>query len=90
MPKPPIPPVSEPPRVTESQKAAEPPEISEVPKADVAVEDESQHQALKRTLGIEAEALDFTVSFEEPVPPGKGRADMVLRQANGLWRAKFP
>ena len=58
-------------------------EVIASPTVDDA-EDENQHNAIKERIQVQAEALDFTVSLEEMIPPGKGRADMVLRRGNRI------
>jgi hypothetical protein len=68
-------------RKVEEKPAPVPAPVSE---EESLAEDESQHQALKNKLGIEAEGLDYTVSFEENVPPGKGRIDLVVRRGKKI------
>jgi hypothetical protein len=43
---------------------------------------ESQHTAIKETIGAEAVSRDYTVSYEELFPAVQGRADIVLRRGN--------
>ncbi|HTX22332.1 MAG TPA: hypothetical protein VMD27_10825, partial [Candidatus Aquilonibacter sp.] len=60
------------------------PRVSEVPTAATleSDEEESQHNAIKERIRVQAETLDYSVTFEETVPGGQGRADVVLRRGN--------
>jgi type IV secretion system coupling TraD/TrwB family protein len=61
---------------------AEPPKIAEIPKAAVqeSEEEEGQHNALKERIRVQAETLEYSVTFEESVAGSQGRADVVLRR----------
>jgi Type IV secretion-system coupling protein DNA-binding domain len=83
----PEPPASSPPKPVEPKQPA--PVVFKLPKAVgtpegslEAVDDESQHNAIKELIRVQAEALDYSVTFEEFVSSGKGRADVVLRRGN--------
>jgi type IV secretion system coupling TraD/TrwB family protein len=60
----------------------EPPKVAEVPKAAAqeSEDEEGQHNAIKERIRIQAETLDYSVTFEELVAGSQGRADVVLRR----------
>ncbi len=59
------------------------PHDSEMPQsAKVPKPTESEHLVIKEKIGLEAESLDYTVSYEEHFPAIQGRADIVLRRGN--------
>jgi hypothetical protein len=43
-------------------------------------QNERQHTAIAKRIGQEAESLDYTVTYEEPLPAGQGRPDVILRR----------
>jgi len=57
---------------------------SEVPKvaAQVSEDEEGQHNAVKERIRVQAETLDYSVTFEEFVVESKERVDVVLRRGN--------
>jgi len=65
-------------------KTAEESGVSEVqqPAAKTApeAEEDSQHNTIKERIRVQAEPLDYSVTFEDPVPNSPGRADVVLRR----------
>jgi len=69
--EPPIPPITKP--VTEQ------PGSSELPQP---AEKTPDHTDIKDLIGLEAESLDYTVSYEELFPAIQARADVVLRRGN--------
>jgi hypothetical protein len=60
--------------------AAAPTAEPAIEKADV--EDESEHEAIKKKIGSEAESLDYTVTFEPQDLPEEGRPDIVLSRGD--------
>lgn len=61
--------------------------IAAAPAAEPAIEkaadeDESEHEAIKRKIGSEAESLDYTVAFEQQGLSGEGRPDIVLSRGD--------
>jgi len=45
-------------------------------------DEEGQHNAIKERIRVQAEALDYSVAFEEFVGDTQGRADVVLRRGD--------
>jgi hypothetical protein len=71
------------PTVSETKDAK--PQVSaivEKPEQPDTDETDTQHSALKKQIGSEAETLDYTATFEESVLNGQGRIDVVLRRGN--------
>jgi hypothetical protein len=57
--------------------------VAEVPKAAQESEDEeSQHNAIKERIRVQAETLDYSVVFEEYVEGSRERVDVVLRRGH--------
>lgn len=86
-------PLSVPPalHVSASEPNLSEPKLAEVPKPPPAVEPKTpepdeldstsgQHIAIKEKIGSEAEALDYSVTYEQHFPPIQARADIVLRR----------
>ena len=61
-----------------------PQESSEIPKAATqeSEDEEGQHNAIKERIRVQAETLDYSVTFEEFVAGSQGRADVVLRRGH--------
>ena len=76
----PLPPITEIPRGTGSEKKNQPSvelEPAFEDKNEDGVESASQHEALKHKITVHAESLDYTVTSETPIPQ-HGRPDLVL------------
>lgn len=67
------------PPVPEPAPGTPPPASAPPPPGDQGQE-EKPHTALKDRIGREAESLDYAVSFEDPIPGGEQRVDVVLRR----------
>jgi guanylate kinase len=76
--KPPTPPAAKPAFVSEMPEITEAPKILEIQK----LAETPSHTAIKDKIGMEAEDLDYTASYEELFPAVQARADVVLRRGN--------
>jgi hypothetical protein len=77
--------------VSASEPYLSEPKLAEVPKPPPAVDPKTpepdeldstsgQHITIKEKIGSEAEALDYSVTYEQHFPPIQARADIVLRR----------
>lgn len=73
-------PGAEPPAIEKSTPALEAPQPKSPSTSLETTGEESLHLRIKEQIGKEAETLDYTVAYEEYIPGGEQRIDLVLRR----------